>query len=232
MKTLNVEDTGSITAYNGAQVTGASSPSIAIGKDSKVSNNSIALGSNSTSSITSISIGNNAKASEKGNAYGINAEAGVEAIAIGNDAIAKNKNIKIGKGTNEDLNSFNVFDFMLLNSQGVIPLARLSEATESLKGIVKLATEAEVDSGVDDKSAITPKKFKTKLDLKEDKSKKGIANGYASLDSSSKVPDSQLKDVNETTKGISRVSTTSKINRGTSDNTIVTPKKLNLLLML
>ena len=44
------------------------------------------------------------------------------------------------------------------------------DATETVKGIVRLATSEEVTAGTNDSAAITPLKFKQKLDTKQDKS--------------------------------------------------------------
>ena len=57
----------------------------------------------------------------------------------------------------------------------------LKTATETVKGVVELATSAEVLAGVDTERAITPATLK-----------KGQANGVPSLDATGKVPRSQL----------------------------------------
>ena len=57
----------------------------------------------------------------------------------------------------------------------------LKTATETVKGVVELATSAEVLAGVDTEKAITPATLK-----------KGQANGVPSLDATGKVPRSQL----------------------------------------
>ena len=57
----------------------------------------------------------------------------------------------------------------------------LKTATETVKGVVELATSAEVLAGVDTEKAITPATLK-----------KGQANGVPSLDATGKVPISQL----------------------------------------
>ena len=44
------------------------------------------------------------------------------------------------------------------------------DATETVKGIVRLATSNEVTAGINDSAAITPLKLKSKLDTKQDKS--------------------------------------------------------------
>ena len=48
--------------------------------------------------------------------------------------------------------------------------AQVYDATETVKGIVRLATSDEVTAGTNDSTAITPLKFKSKLDTKQDKS--------------------------------------------------------------
>lgn len=47
---------------------------------------------------------------------------------------------------------------------------QIPDATETVKGIVRLATSEEVTAGTNDSAAITPLKFKQKLDTKQDKS--------------------------------------------------------------
>lgn len=48
--------------------------------------------------------------------------------------------------------------------------AQVYDATETVKGIVRLATSEEVTAGTNDSAAITPLKLKSKLDTKQDKS--------------------------------------------------------------
>ena len=48
--------------------------------------------------------------------------------------------------------------------------AQVYDATETVKGIVRLATSDEVTAGTNDSAAITPLKLKSKLDTKQDKS--------------------------------------------------------------
>ena len=49
-------------------------------------------------------------------------------------------------------------------------VAQTLDATETVKGIVRLATSDEVTAGTNDSAAITPLKLKSKLDTKQDKS--------------------------------------------------------------
>jgi len=67
-------------------------------------------------------------------------------------------------------------------------------ATEILAGIAEIATQAEVDAGTADSQFITPLKLEnsSQLAAKQDISEKGIANGYAGLDGTGKVPSAQL----------------------------------------
>lgn len=75
------------------------------------------------------------------------------------------------------------------------------DATETVKGIAELATQAETDAGVDDSRIVTPKK---------------LANW-----SGRTVP-----DATETVKGIAEIATQAETNTGTDDARIVTPLKL------
>lgn len=74
---------------------------------------------------------------------------------------------------------------------------KAEQATETVQGTAKVATQALVDAGVDDKTVITPKKL------------------YA-----------WAKQATEALFGVAKVATQAQTNAGTDDATIVTPKKL------
>lgn len=76
-------------------------------------------------------------------------------------------------------------------------------ATETVAGVAKVATQAQTNSGVDDSTIVTPKKF---------------SSGIAAL----------VVQATELIKGIAKVATQSQTNAGADDTTIITPKKMRL----
>ncbi len=80
-------------------------------------------------------------------------------------------------------------------------LPGVADATETVKGIAELATQAETDAGTDDTRIVTPLK---------------LANTPVSIPSAS-----------ETTAGIAELATQTETNAGTDDARIVTPLKLD-----
>ena len=65
-------------------------------------------------------------------------------------------------------------------------------ATETIKGVAKIATTALASAGTDDETIISPLKLKQMLDLYVAVTQKGVADGVASLDATGKVPTGQL----------------------------------------
>ncbi len=80
-------------------------------------------------------------------------------------------------------------------------VANLAQATESVRGSAKVATQSQTNSGADDTTFITPKKFSA---------------GLAAL----------IVQATELISGISKIATQTQVNTGTDDATIVTPKKI------
>lgn len=80
---------------------------------------------------------------------------------------------------------------------------RVVQATETVFGWAKVATQAATNSGVDDTTFITPKKFSA---------------GVAAL----------VIQATEGIKGIAKIATQAQINAGSGDDVIVTPYKLRL----
>lgn len=77
-------------------------------------------------------------------------------------------------------------------------------ATESIKGVAEIATQAEVNAGADDERFITPLKLATRL-----------AEAFGAI-----------TDATETVKGVAELATQAETNAGTDDARIVTPLKL------
>ena len=88
-------------------------------------------------------------------------------------------------------------------------------ATETSAGIAKIATQTEVNAGVDDSKIVTSNKLKARLDSLL----AGITSTYVKL--------TQL--ATETIKGISQIATQTEVNAGVDDSKIVTSKKLKNL---
>ena len=89
------------------------------------------------------------------------------------------------------------------------------QATETVAGITKIATQTEVDNGLEDTKIVTSKKLKARLDSLL----AGITSTYVKL--------TQL--ATETTTGISKLATQNEVNTGVEDTKIVTAKKLKEL---
>ena len=85
-------------------------------------------------------------------------------------------------------------------------------ATETTNGISKLATQNEVDTGVEDTKIVTSKKLKARLDSLL----AGITSTYVKL--------TQLST--ESLAGIIKISTTAQVSAGTDNTTAVSPAKL------
>ncbi len=85
------------------------------------------------------------------------------------------------------------------------------DASESVKGIIEIASTSEVNTGTNDLAAITPLKLKTYvdagLDTKQSTSEKNQNNGYAGLDSGGKIPLANLPTTLLQYKGVWNAST-------------------------
>ena len=86
------------------------------------------------------------------------------------------------------------------------------QATETINGTSKIATQTEVDNGLEDTKIVTSKKLKARLDSLL----AGITSTYVKL--------TQL--ATETIKGISQIATQPEVDSGLEDTKIVTSKKL------
>ena len=90
------------------------------------------------------------------------------------------------------------------------------QATETTNGVSKIATQSEVNAGLEDTKIVTSKKLKARLDSLL----AGITSTYVKL--------TQL--ATESLAGIIKISTTSQVLAGTDDTTAVSPAKLKELL--
>ena len=89
---------------------------------------------------------------------------------------------------------------------GDLPSSTVPDATETEKGIIRIATDAEAAAGLDATTAITPATLKTAVD--------GVTIGAAS----------------ETDAGIIRIATEAEVQAGVDDLTAVTPAKLQAVI--
>ena len=94
-------------------------------------------------------------------------------------------------------------------------VAKVDVATETTNGISKLATQNEVDNGIEDTKIVTSKKLKARLDSLL----AGITSTYVKL--------TQLST--ESLAGIIKISTTAQVSAGTDNTTAVSPYKLKEL---
>jgi hypothetical protein len=85
-------------------------------------------------------------------------------------------------------------------------------ATETIKGISQLATQSEVDNGLEDTKIVTSKKLKARLDSML----ASIGTNFVKL--------TQL--ATESVSGIVKISTTAQVSAGTDNSTAVSPAKL------
>ena len=88
-------------------------------------------------------------------------------------------------------------------------------ATETINGTSKLATQIEVNYGIEDTKIVTPKKLKARLDSLS----VGIGTTFVKL--------TQL--ATESIAGIIKISTTAQVSAGTDNTTAVSPAKLKEL---
>ena len=89
------------------------------------------------------------------------------------------------------------------------------QATETINGVSKLATQPEVDNGLEDTKIVTSKKLKARLDSLL----AGIGTTYVKL----------TRLATESIAGIIKISTTAQVSAGTDNTTAVSPAKLKEL---
>ena len=95
-------------------------------------------------------------------------------------------------------------------------VAKVDVATETIKGISQIATQTEVNNGLEDTKIVTSKKLKARLDtLLAD-----ITSTYVL----------KTDNATETVAGIVKIATQSEINAGVDDTKIITSKKLASML--
>ena len=94
----------------------------------------------------------------------------------------------------------------------IINIAINKQATETTAGILKIATQLEVNTGVEDTKIVTSKKLKARLD-----------SMLASITTLTQL-------ATETTAGIVKIATTVQVSAGTDDTTAVSPAKLTDIL--
>ena len=94
-------------------------------------------------------------------------------------------------------------------------LSDTTKATEATSGISKIATQTEVDNGLEDTKIVTSKKLKASLDSLL----AGITSTYVKL----------TRLATEAVAGIIKISTTAQVGAGTDNATAVTPYKLKEL---
>ena len=92
------------------------------------------------------------------------------------------------------------------------------QATETINGVSKLATQPEVDNGLEDTKIVTSKKLKARLDSLL----AGIGTTYVKL----------TRLATESIAGIIKISTTAQVSAGTDNTTAVSPAKLKELFTL
>ena len=90
------------------------------------------------------------------------------------------------------------------------------QATETINGTSKIATQTEVDNGLENTKIVTSKKLKARLDTLL----AGITSTYVL----------KTDNATETVAGITKIATQSEINAGTDDSKLVTSKKLASML--
>jgi len=109
-----------------------------------------------------------------------------------------------------------------------IPAANLPDATTSVKGAVELATNAEALALTDTTRALVPGNLAAV---------RGVANGFASLDGTTKLPTAQLPtipianlpDASTTQKGIVELATNAETAAYSSTDRAVTPSNIGAL---
>ena len=112
---------------------------------------------------------------------------------------------------------------------GVIDPGVVPDASTSTKGIIRLATGAEVTTGTDTKKAVVPSTLKTELDKKVDKvAGKGLSTNDYDNTEKAKVAAAltSVPDASTSTKGIIQLATGAEVTAGTDTAKAVVPSTL------
>lgn len=91
----------------------------------------------------------------------------------------------------------------------------LPSSSEIISGLIEIATQAEVDSGVDTSRAVTPATLST------------YVSNYVTTYTSNPV---NLPNATETARGIAEIATQAEVDAGIDDERFITPAKLNISL--
>jgi hypothetical protein len=108
-------------------------------------------------------------------------------------------------------------------------LTSVPDASTSAKGIIQLATGAEVTAGTDTAKAVVPATLKTELDKKVDKvAGKGLSTNDYTTNEKNKVAAAltSVPDASTSTKGIIQLATGAEVTAGTDTAKAVVPATL------
>ncbi len=124
--------------------------------------------------------------------------------------LVNNTEYKINDIVQNELQTNNKYLCEMKNN--IINIVINKQATETINGTSKIATQTEVDNGLEDTKIVTSKKLKARLDSLL----AGITSTYVKL--------TQLST--ESLAGIIKISTTAQVSAGTDNTTGVSPAKL------
>ena len=124
--------------------------------------------------------------------------------------LVNNTEYKINDIVQNELQTNNKYLCEMKNN--IINIVINKQATETINGTSKIATQTEVDNGLEDTKIVTSKKLKARLDS----FLAGITGAYVKL--------TQL--ATESLAGIIKISTTAQVSAGTDNTTAVSPAKL------
>ena len=156
---------------------------------------------------------------------------------LANSGTATDPIIDVGAGTGITVNTNNIaIDRTVVDTW----YASTANASETVKGIVELATAAETTTGTDNTRAVHPAGLKVELDKKAPLAGPTFTGVPKAPTAAAGTNTTQLAttafvkaavtagtpDASETVKGIAEIATTAEVTAGTDDATIVTPLKL------